>query len=116
MQTLAGNPDLLKYYDYAMLDVLDRALAIHPKSRPKSAQDMLAALDGSKIPIPSSAVTAKRSPMEFAEKLAAKALELRDVGKLSEAATLMEEAARDWPDLRARYGRMIQLWRKGIQM
>lgn len=116
IQILAHNPDLLKHYDYTLLEVLDRALALHPKSRPKSAQEMLSALDESKMPMPAQAVTIKRSPMEFAEKLAAKALELRDAGKLSEAATLMEEAARDWPDLRARYGRMIQLWRKGIQM
>lgn len=115
MKPMASREDLVKRYGSKMLETLDRALAIKPQSRPQSATAMLAALGQAKQATDSSP-PARRSPMEFSEKLAAKALELRDAGKLAQAATLMDEAVRDWPELRTRYGRMIELWRKGIQM
>ncbi len=116
MQALAGREDLVKRYGSKMLEAFDRALEIKPEPRPQSVNEMLAALGEAVKTAEPTQQQPRRSPMEFAEKLAAKALKLRDDGKLTEAATLMDEAARDWPELRARYGRMIELWRKGIQM
>jgi serine/threonine-protein kinase len=38
----------------------------------------------------------------------------RSVGKLNDAADLLEEALNKWPRLRADYSYKIQIWRKGI--
>jgi serine/threonine-protein kinase len=38
----------------------------------------------------------------------------RSVGKLNDAADLLEEALNKWPQLRADYAYKIQIWRKGI--
>ena len=116
MQPMSSSEDLVKRYGSRMLEALDQALALKPQARPQSADEMLTALGETNKKVASTPEPARRSPMEFAEKLAAKALELRDAGKLAEAATLMDEAVRDWPDLRVRYSRMIELWRKGIKM
>jgi serine/threonine-protein kinase len=40
----------------------------------------------------------------------------RQLGKLSVAADLMEEAFNQWPNLRKQYEYQLQLWRKGIAM
>jgi eukaryotic-like serine/threonine-protein kinase len=40
----------------------------------------------------------------------------RQLGKLSVAADLMEEAFNKWPNLRKQYEYQLQLWRKGIAM
>jgi serine/threonine-protein kinase len=49
--------------------------------------------------------------------MAAQAMKLaREVGKLEEAADLMEEAFNKWPDLRKRYEGHLKVWRRGISM
>jgi serine/threonine protein kinase len=116
MRPLAVRDELVRHYGDGLLEIIDRAMAVAVEDRFQSASEMLGVLSESAETGQAVTRTVQRSPMEFSEKLAAKALALRDSGKLAEAATLMDEAVRDWPELRTRYGRMIELWRKGIQM
>ncbi len=51
-----------------------------------------------------------------AEKMAKTAVGLKNQGRLSDAADVMEEAFNKWPDLRAKYEPQVKLWRCGISM
>ena len=51
-----------------------------------------------------------------AEKLAKTAVGLKNQGRLSDAADVMEEAFNKWPDLRDKYEPQVKLWRCGISM
>lgn len=51
-----------------------------------------------------------------AEKMAQKAIELKTLGELGQAADVMEEAFNKWPELRGKYAGHVKLWRCGISM
>jgi serine/threonine-protein kinase len=115
--------------------VLDRivlqALAMNPKERYQTAQDLLAALvnwrprpagtftgiKSSSSGEPSKTLLGVHSPMSehSARKMAEKALKLaQQAHNLSNAADLMEEAFNKWPGLREKYEYHVKLWRRGI--
>ena len=51
-----------------------------------------------------------------ADQMAKQAVELKKLGRLGEAADIMEEAFNKWPDLREKYANQVKLWRCGISM
>jgi serine/threonine-protein kinase len=120
--------------DPGLDQILFKALALNPQDRYLSAQEFLDDLSEWK---PLSPSKAKQQPKErvssdvsksalgahspanqaAADKMAAQAMKLaREVGKLEEAADLMEEAFNKWPDLRKRYEGHLKVWRRGISM
>jgi serine/threonine-protein kinase len=125
-------PSRLNIRVSASLDrIVSRALAIEPAQRHPTAKELLADLERWK---PEATASAKAShstsssglsktalgaqtPADenLAQKMARQALELsRQVGRLKEAADLMEEAFNKWPPLRERHEYRLRLWRRGI--
>ena len=116
----------------AALDrILSRALAIEAPQRYPSAKELLADLEGwrpesanadkssysSESTGMSKAALGTQTPAneEMGQKLAQQALALsRQVGRLKEAADLMEEAFNKSPTLRERYDYRLTLWRRGV--
>jgi len=113
--------------------ILKRALAIEPEDRYSSAAEMLADLnawephpfepqlqpDSSRLTDTSKTALGTHSPVDEvkARRAAEEAVAIsRQVGRLNEAADLMEEAFNKWPDLRQQYEYQLKLWRRGISM
>jgi eukaryotic-like serine/threonine-protein kinase len=111
--------------------IVARSLALKPEERYLNAAGFLADLDkwtppvsgaGKNIKSDMSSEAAKSAiglPTSIdeltARKMATQAVALsRQVGKLVEAADLMEEAFNKFPDLRDEYEYNVKLWRKGI--
>jgi serine/threonine protein kinase len=67
---------------------------------------------------PSKSVLGTPSPAndQLAQDLANRAFKARQVGRLAEAADLMEEAFNKSPSLREKYAKQVKLWRCGISM
>jgi serine/threonine-protein kinase len=67
---------------------------------------------------PSKSVLGMPSPADegIAKDMVQKALKSRQVGRLAEAADLMEEAFNKSPELRQKYAHQVKLWRCGITM
>jgi serine/threonine-protein kinase len=122
-------------YNLAVTPELDaivgRALALNPQDRYPNAASMLAALD--RWQTPSSPLTEKpdltgrsdsmkralgpHTPPDegAARRLVREAEELAgQVGRLDEAADLLERAILAWPDLRENYEDRLKLWRLRI--
>ena len=53
---------------------------------------------------------------ELGDQMAKKAIELKNQGRLSDAADLMEEAFEKWSYLRVKYAAQVRLWRCGVSM
>ena len=123
------NPEV----DSHLEEVVFKALAKQPRERYQTASELLAALERrtaqpkklTKKSLPAGAMESTKaalgdfSPANEAEgkKMAAQALKLvRQRGKISVAADLMEEAFRKWPPLREQYEWQLTLWRRGIVM
>ena len=103
-----------------------------PEDRYPSVGDLLSALDGcrsgrsEKVVPKSDSVSslskdilgpASTPDQAEAEALAQRALQqARDMGRLIDAADLMEEAFNKWPSLRDKHATRVQLWRRGICM
>lgn len=110
--------------------ILTRALSIKPQDRFQSATEMLQALDAwqpghsradAKVPPADYSKTALGRPrssanQQHAEEMARQAIQLKKLGRLSDAADAMEEAFNKWPDLRQKYAHQVRLWRCGISM
>ena len=115
----------------AALDtVLEKALRPHSRERYQNASEMLEAVEAAET-APTSRVVDKRSESaaskealgpysenegQNGKELADKALGLGRVGRLAEAADLMEEAFNTSPSLRGTYAERVSLWRRGISM
>lgn len=120
------NPDV----NPALDAIIAKTLHIKPSARFQNAQELLEALSewrpGSKQSGPKSVRTdvskialgaQLSSPNQReAEEMAKKALSMKKVGKLADAADIMEEAFNKWPDLRSKYASQVKLWRCGISM
>jgi serine/threonine-protein kinase len=118
----------------ARLDqILHRAMAFRPEDRYPSAGEMLSdltnwnprALESLAQPKSAESLEMSKSVLgvysaadeEEARRMAGEAAALsRTIGKLSDAADLMEEALNKWPDLRPQYEYQLKLWRRGIAM
>ncbi|MHA2616628.1 MAG: serine/threonine protein kinase [bacterium JZ-2024 1] len=120
--------------DPALDQIVFKALALNPQDRYPTAKEFLN--DLSKWKPTSPRITKQQwkarvssdalknalgshSPINQAvgENMARQALMLSlEVGKLAEAADLMEEAFNKWPELRQRYEDQVKLWRRGISM
>jgi len=117
--------------DPLLEDIVLRALAIDPAERYISASDLLENLMKWKPrpadfilhpPSAESSATEKTvlgiySPGDEkqARKMAESAIALsRQIGKLTEAADLMEQAFNKWPEIREQYEYKLRLWRRGI--
>jgi serine/threonine-protein kinase len=123
------NPEVNQSLDR----IIARTLEKEPAKRFQTAGDLLAGLESWKpgselIPAkrkkyisgemskPALGVEHSSPNQSEAEKLAQNALGLKNHGRLSDAADLMEEAFNKWPDLREKYERYVKLWRCGISM
>jgi serine/threonine protein kinase len=113
--------------------IIARCLEKDPAKRFQTAGDLLAALENWK---PGSEMIPKRQPslsnnsvskpalgvamsspnQTEAEKMAKNAIDLKNTGRLRDAADMMEEAFNKWPDLRDKYEPQVKLWRCGISM
>ncbi len=118
--------------DSALDQIVLRALALDPRERYPTAQEMLAELEAWSPQIASEIKGQERrdvadsksalgphSPADenAARKMAAQAIRLvHQAGNLMEAADLMEEACNRWPGLREEHEYRLQLWRRGIVM
>jgi len=109
-----------------------QSLALNPKDRFQNALDLQKALEAwvpgkrqrkKKTPVGSeysefakTALGPRSAPDEqHAKKMVGEALKMACyVGKLNDAADLMEEAFNNWPVLREKYEIRVTLWRKGI--
>jgi serine/threonine-protein kinase len=118
--------------DEHLESIVYRCLALNVKERYQNAMELKVALDawvpgkkrckgktldfGHLSDTPKTAMSSKSTPDEDgARKMAADALKMsRFVGKLNEAADLMEEAFNKWPKLREEYEYKVIIWRKGI--
>ncbi len=127
-------PSCLNIRVNPLLDqILFQALALKPEDRYPSAKEFLADLNGWKpFTAGSSAISKNTISSEMsksalgihtpvdeakARKMADKALKLSlQIGKLAEAADLMEEAFNKSPGLRKQYEYQLKLWRRGIAM
>lgn len=120
------NPDV----NVQMDGIIAKALDFKPAARFQNAMELLDALTEWK---PGAKQFQKKSvPTEVsktalglnlsspnqrdAEDMAKKALSMKKVGKLADAADIMEEAFNKWPDLREKYSHHVKLWRCGISM
>lgn len=122
------NPDVNSSLDR----LIAKALDYYPENRFQNAAELLDGLDSWKPGLDKINHKVKTSHSEVsktalgiehsspnkdeAEKMAQKAIELKKVGKLADAADIMEEAFNKWPDLRAKYANYVKLWRCGISM
>lgn len=118
--------------DASLDQIIFRGMAIDPKKRYPTAHDLLRDLEqwspertsASPVKHPVSSDTSKSvlgfpSPADerIARERVKKAFELvRNSGRLSEAADLLEEAFNKWPPLRSEYETQVKLWRRGIVM
>jgi len=110
--------------------IIAKALRFQPSERFQNAMEMLAALEAWKPGLPQ--ISVKSISADFskaalgaehsspnqrsAEDLAKMALEMKQGGRLADAADLMEEAFNKWPDLRHKFAPQVRLWRCGISM
>jgi eukaryotic-like serine/threonine-protein kinase len=121
------NPDA----DRGLDRIISKALDFQAKNRFQNALELLDALDGwkpgatgkgsgsaSEIEISKTALGSGHSSFDQdeAKEMAKKALGLKKLGQLGEAADLMEEAFNKSPALRDRYAHQVRLWRCGISM
>jgi len=112
--------------------IILRSLAFEAEERYRNAIDMLEELERWRPPSTETVAPAKTMPAAnsksalgmhtppdegAAQELVREALEIsRQVGRLNEAADLMEEAINRWPDLRGEQEYRLQLWRRGLVM
>ena len=110
--------------------IIARALGVRPSERFQNAMEMLDALErwvpgqgapASKVMIPDFSKAALGSAQSshnqpIAEQMAKQAVDFKKLGRLADAADLMEEAFNKWPDLRQKYSPQVRLWRCGISM
>lgn len=121
------NPDVNRALDSIVMKTLER----QADDRYPTAKELLSALENWKPSIlnsdpkpkalssePSKAVLGMASPADegVAKDLVQKAFKARKMGRLAEAADLMEEAFNKSPELRHNYGHQVKLWRCGISM
>ncbi|MFY9269697.1 MAG: serine/threonine-protein kinase [Candidatus Manganitrophaceae bacterium] len=112
-------------------ELVCRCLALNPAERFSNARELTDALQRWRprnrnrtkpidvaqfSDIPKNALGSRSSPNEqMGKSMAKEALDLsRYVGKLNEAADLMEEAFNNWPSLRKEFEYKVTIWRKGI--
>jgi len=120
------NADVNRSLDEVVL----KALRFEAGERYQTAGEMLSALEGwqpgqdsrpSKYLAPDLTKEALGSRQlsrneELALQMAKDSIDLKNQGRLSEAADLMEEAFNKSPGLRDKYARQVRLWRCGITM
>lgn len=121
------NPDANKALD----EIIQKALEKQPEKRYASAKELLDALERWKPETlgttrsdlylssdASKSVLGEHSPpnQQGAKILVERAFKARQVGRLGEAADLMEEAFNTSPGLRTKYAHQVKLWRCGISM
>ena len=110
--------------------IIAKALQIQPSERFQNAMEMLEALEAWKPGIPQ--IRQKTVSADFskaalgiehsspnqrnAETLAKNALEMKQAGRLADAADLMEEAFNKWPELRHKFAPQVRLWRCGYRL
>jgi eukaryotic-like serine/threonine-protein kinase len=118
--------------DASLDQIISRALDLDAVKRYTSADEMLRDLDqwtpreitaSMKVACSPDASKSAMGPggtsfdEQQAQNMARDAIAMsHQLGKLSVAADLMEEAFNKWPDLRKHYEYQLQLWRKGIAM
>jgi serine/threonine-protein kinase len=119
--------------DPSLDQIVFRALAVAPKDRYPTANELLSDLSRwapspakahLKIKSTGSSTESKlalgphSSPdQDEARKMAERALELsRQPGSLAEAADMMEESFNRWPDLREELEYWVKIWRKGMSV
>lgn len=114
----------------ALDEIVANALRFEPLERYQNAVEMLDALEGwkpgvrsvsAKNMVPGLSKEALGSPQvsknrELGDQMAKQAIVLKNQGRLSDAADLMEEAFNKWPDLRQKYASQVRLWRCGVSM
>ncbi len=122
------NPDVNRALD----SIIAKALDYEAGKRYANASEMLNALDSWKPGLDKVSVKVKSHQSDMsksalgivhsspnrdaAEKMAQNAIDLKKVGKLGDAADVMEEAFNKWPELRTKYANQVKLWRCGISM
>jgi serine/threonine-protein kinase len=120
------NPNVTTSLDH----VLERALRPDSRERYQNAEELLQAIEAAetaKLPAGtarSSADGGSKAALgdysgtdeEEAKRLAAKALDCRRTGRLTEAADIMEESFNKSSALRDKYTEAVKLWRRGIAM
>ncbi len=122
------NPDC----NSALDDIVLRSLAFQPANRYPTAREFLADIENWKPKaavakpksLPASAMVSKTfigQPLSSpdhaaAEKMVARALEMKKKGQLNEAADLMEEAFNKSPQFRDKYASHVKRWRCGVAM
>ena len=121
------NPDV----DSALDRIVMKSLHKDPQHRYASARELLAALERwepATHPQPSRSSSSLDEPSKTvlgppltrddaaAQDYSRRALEAKNLGRLSEAADLMEEAFNKSPDLRIKHEHQVKLWRCGITM
>ena len=120
------NPNVTTSLDH----VLARALKPDSRERYQNAEELLQAIEAAetaKLPAGtarSSADGGSKAALgdysgtdeEEAKRLAAKALDCRRTGRLTEAADIMEESFNKSSALRDKYTEAVKLWRRGIAM
>jgi serine/threonine-protein kinase len=122
------NPDV----DGALDDIVMRSLHKDPQRRHANAGELLRALEGSQPATvvhadyvlgnghdgPSKAALGPPPTQDDAgaQEYSRRAFEARAMGRLSEAADLMEEAFNKSPELRVKHEKQVRLWRCGIAM
>jgi len=120
------NPNVTTSLDH----VLERALKPDSRERYQNAEELLQAIEAAetaKLPAGtarSSADGGSKAALgdysgtdeEEAKRLAAKALDCRRTGRLTEAADIMEESFNKSSALRDKYTEAVKLWRRGIAM
>ena len=121
------NPDVNHALDAIVMKTLEKKA----DNRYPTAKELLSALENWKPTShesaqkpktlssePSKSVLGMPSPADegIAKDMVQKALKARQVGRLAEAADLMEEAFNKSPELRQKYAHQVKLWRFGITM
>jgi serine/threonine protein kinase len=120
------NPNVTPSLDH----VLERALRADSQERYQNAGELLQAIEAAettKSPAATARSTANGGSKaalgdysgtddEEAKRLAAKALDCRRTGRLTEAADIMEESFNKSSALRDKYTEAVKLWRRGIAM
>ena len=120
------NPNVTTSLDH----VLERALRADSRERYQNAGELLQAIEAAetaKLPAGTARSSAdggskaargdySGTDEEEAKRLAAKALDCRRTGRLTEAADIMEESFNKSSALRDKYTEAVKLWRRGIAM